>query len=58
MKLEQAISMLQDIFRQDVIHISFEDGSGYKFNYRLKGQTKNHFINFKNIRCKMSEKIK
>jgi hypothetical protein len=49
MKLYQAAHIIQEIFKTDVEYIEFEDGSGVKFNYRLKGQIKNNFINLKNI---------
>ncbi len=49
MKLYQAAHIIQSIFKQDVIFIEFEDGSGVKFNYRLKGQSGRSFINLKNI---------
>lgn len=49
-KLHQAAHIIQEIFKQDVVYIEFEDGSGDKFNYRLSGQSKNHFINLKNIK--------
>jgi hypothetical protein len=49
MKLYQAAHIIQSIFKQDVIFIEFEDGSGVKFNYRLKGQSERSFINLKNI---------
>lgn len=49
MKLYQAAHVIQEIFKQDVVFIEFEDGSGHKFVYRLRGQAGNHFINLKNI---------
>ena len=49
MKLYQAAHIIQEIFKTDVDYIEFEDGSGVKFNYRLKGQSKKSFINLKNI---------
>lgn len=27
--------------------VEYEDGSGYKFNYRLLGQPESHFVDFK-----------
>jgi hypothetical protein len=47
MTLEQAIKEIKNQFNKDVVMIEFEDGSGYKFNYRLKGEQKNRFISIK-----------
>ena len=47
MTLEQAI---KEISAKHFSHqlpiqmVEFEDGSGYKFNYRLKGEQKNRYI--------------
>lgn len=49
MKLYQAAHLIQEIYKTDVDFIEFEDGSGVKFNYRLKGQSKKSFINLKNF---------
>lgn len=49
MKLYQAAHIIQQIFKQELTFIEFEDGSEVKFNYRLKGSNKTHFINLKNI---------
>ena len=49
MKLYQAAHIIQQIFKKDVSFIEFEDGSEVTFNYRLKGSSKTHFINLKNI---------
>jgi len=49
MELYQAAQIIQSIFKQKVVLIEFEDGSGVKFNYRLKGQSGRSFINLKNI---------
>lgn len=59
MKLYQAAHIIQEIFKTDVLFIEFEDGSGVKFNYRLKGQSKKSFINLKNIQYgSMEQSIK
>lgn len=59
MKLYQAAHIIQEIFKTDVDYIEFEDGSGVKFNYRLKGQSKKSFINLKNIQYgSMEQSIK
>jgi len=50
MKLQEAISEIEKkhfSFQLPIQMIEFEDGSGFKFNYRLKGETKNRFINLK-----------
>lgn len=49
MKLYQAAHIIQEIYKMDVEYIEFEDGSGVKFIYRLKGQRQNSFINLKNF---------
>lgn len=49
MKLYQAAHIIENIFKKELDFIEFEDGSGVKFNYRLKGQSKKSFINLKNI---------
>lgn len=49
MKLYQAAHIIQQIFKQELSFIEFEDGSEVKFNYRLKGSNKTHFINLTNI---------
>lgn len=54
MKLYQAAHIIQEIFKQDVVLIEYEDGSGVKFNYRLKGQSGKGFINLKNFTYKDS----
>ena len=40
LKIKQAIPM------HDVVMIEQEDGSGMKFNYRLKGEKNNRFVDF------------
>ena len=47
MKLTDAITMIQSLHLDKIVMIEFEDGSGYKFNYRLSGEDKNRFINLK-----------
>lgn len=47
MTLQQAITEIEKIHQSKIQMIEFEDGSGYKFNYRLFGDTKNKFINLK-----------
>lgn len=49
MKLYQAAHIIENIFKKELEYIEFEDGSGVKFNYRLKGERQNNFINLKNI---------
>ena len=44
MTLEQAIKVIESQYQKKVAMIEFEDGSGYKFNYRLMGEQKNRFI--------------
>ena len=44
MTLEQAIKVIEKEYQKKVAMIEFEDGSGYKFNYRLSGEQKNRFI--------------
>jgi len=44
MTLEQAIKLIESQYQKKVAMIEFEDGSGYKFNYRLMGEQKNRFI--------------
>ena len=40
--------MIQSLHLENkVVMIEFEDGSGYKFNYRLDSEQKNRFINLK-----------
>ena len=49
MKLYQAAHIIENIFKKELEYIEFEDGSGVKSNYRLKGERQNNFINLKNI---------
>lgn len=49
MKLYQAAHIIENIFKKELEYIEFEDGSGVKFNYRLKGERQKNFINLKNI---------
>jgi len=49
MKLYQAAHIIENIFKKELEYIEFEDGSGVKFNYRLKGEREKNFINLKNI---------
>ena len=51
MTLEQAIKVIEKEYQKKVAMIEFEDGSGYKFNYRLSGEQKNRFISI----CPTSE---
>jgi len=46
MELKEAIKMIENHNNEKVVMIEFEDGSGYKFNYRLKGESKSRFIDF------------
>lgn len=53
MTLEQAIKQIEKqhfAFQLPIQMIEFEDGSGTKFNYRLKGETKNRFIHLQQIK--------
>ena len=53
MTLEQAIKQIEKkhySFQLPIQMIEFEDGSGTKFNYRLKGETKNRFIHLQQIK--------
>lgn len=47
MTLADAIIKLQTLHLKEVVKIEFEDGSGNNFNYRLKGENKDRFFNFK-----------
>jgi hypothetical protein len=47
MTLEQAIKVIEGQYQKKVVMIEIEDGSGYKFNYRLSGEQKNRFISIK-----------
>ena len=59
MKLYQAAHIIENIFKKELEYIEFEDGSGVKFIYRLKGQSKKSFINLKNIQYgSMEQSIK
>ena len=49
-KLWQAAQIIEAIYKTEVVMIEFEDGSGHKFNFRLKGQAGKQFINLKNIK--------
>ena len=44
MTLSQAVEVLESKHQAKLGMIEFEDGSGYKFNYRLLGESKNRFI--------------
>lgn len=44
MTLAQAVEVLESKHQAKIQMIEFEDGSGYKFNYRLMGEQKNKFI--------------
>jgi hypothetical protein len=46
----QAAQIIQAIYKTEVVMIEYEDGSGHKFNFRLKGQAGKQFINLKNIK--------
>jgi len=53
MTLEQAIKEISKqhfSFQLPIQMIEFEDGSGTKFNYRLKGETKNRFVNLNKVK--------
>jgi hypothetical protein len=50
MTLQQAITEIEKVhfaYQLPIVMIEFEDGSGYKFNYRLKNEQKNRFIDLK-----------
>ena len=47
MTLAEAIIKLQTLHTKEVVKIEFEDGSGNSFNYRLKGENKDRYFNFK-----------
>lgn len=47
MTLEQAIKEIEVRFQRKVAMIEFEDGSGYKFNFRLANERENRYINLK-----------
>jgi hypothetical protein len=44
MTLSQAIQVLEAKHQEKLAMIEIEDGSGYKFNYRILGEQKNKFI--------------
>ena len=44
MTLANAIEVLESKHQKPLAMVEFEDGSGYKFNYRLMGEQKNKFI--------------
>jgi hypothetical protein len=44
MTLLQAVNVLEAKHQAKLAMIEFEDGSGYKFNYRIMGEQKNKFI--------------
>jgi hypothetical protein len=44
MTLTQAVEVLEAKFQKKLGMIEIEDGSGYKFNYRILGEQKNKFI--------------
>lgn len=53
MTLDQAIKEISKqhfSFQLPIQMIEFEDGSGTKFNYRLKGETKNRFVNLNKVK--------
>ena len=52
MTLKEAISIIEDVHPSRcepkyVMMIEYEDGSLFKFNYRLIGETKNRFIDLR-----------
>ena len=50
MTLQQAITEIEKVhfsYQLPIVMIEFEDGSGYKFNYRLQKEQKNRFIDLK-----------
>lgn len=50
MQIWQAARIIEAMYKKDVIFIEFEDGSGFKFNFRLLGEREKKFINLKNIK--------
>jgi hypothetical protein len=44
MTLTQALEVLEAKHKAKLSMIEFEDGSGYKFNYRIFGEDKNKFV--------------
>lgn len=56
--LLEALIKIQTRFpNTQVTMIEFEDGSGTKFNYRLAGIDKNHFINFANSKNESAQRV-
>lgn len=49
MELLKAVEMIQKKFGKKLSMIEFEDGSGYKFNYKLFGEQDKKFIDFKKM---------
>ena len=46
----EVISQRHFAYQLPLTAIEQEDGSGFKFNYRLSGENKNRFINLKSTR--------
>jgi hypothetical protein len=47
--LIEAIRSIEFQGGKQVEFIEYEDGSGVKFNYRLKGETQQRFVDFSNM---------
>jgi hypothetical protein len=47
--LIEAITMIELFGGKQVVFIEYEDGSGTKFNYRLKGETQQRFTDLSNL---------
>lgn len=58
MTLQDAINLIEIKHFEKVVKIEFEDGSGHKFNYRLKGESKDRFINIKEKFADVNEFVK
>jgi hypothetical protein len=47
--LIEAITMIELFGGKQVVFIEYEDGSGTKFNYKLKGETQQRFTDLSNL---------
>lgn len=47
MKLQDAITLLEAMFNDTVQMIEYEDGSHYKFNYRMGDMNQPKYINLR-----------
>jgi hypothetical protein len=57
MKLFQAAFIIEDMTKKEIELIEYEDGSGMKFNYRVKGETEKTFIDLSQIKYGTPEQL-